>query len=142
MSTEKVVFVSCFSVSTIAFEFAVCIAIYYYSKKPTGKKTLLDKVMVMFLKISALGAPILHTSICIPDILGPSSRNLAMIWSGIELCLVLLLCLSMTSVMVVKYASIYHGPRLDEISDETFLNASKWVLLLSRHFLRSSTLSS
>ena len=138
---EDIAFVSGFVLITLVYELAVFVGITYYTEKPIGMETLLDKVTVIFLKVSAITGLLLNTSLTMPDIWGPCPKILAIVWASLELYLGLMLFLSLTSVMVTKCLSIYHGPLLAEIEDSSILVGHRTFLLVMPAFLSSLDLA-
>ena len=122
---EIAVLVGGYVVSVIAGVFAFYVIRKYHGNKPLGMQTLLGQVTILTTKIFTAQDILKVTSLCVVEIVGKFQDVFAMIWLTVEYYVMILWYLSLLTIVITKYCSIYHGTLLANVNKESTLKNLK-----------------
>ncbi len=131
------IYLTAYVLSTVICYFLLMVIRKYHQDKPLGMQTLHGQVIAIFTKVVAIVTALLNGTYVAINLIGTVPRFPAIIWTAGEIWTACLFYLSLFSMLVSKYSSIYFSPFVAELNEETTLKVLKILLIIGPTILVS-----
>ncbi len=128
---EQVIFITFYFLILAATHFFGNVIQTYHRNKPLGLQTLHGKILEdIFIPAWTGTATSLVTMMVVGEIVGPLSKELAMLFAVIDYVSLVTIQIALFFVILTKYLTIYHGPLINSLDEKDALQTVKVLVAL------------